>query len=802
MKINQPVTDHEIIVEDGQTIVSKTDLKGRITYINQYFMDISGFTEQELIGKNHNIVRHPDMPPEAFQDLWEHMKVSRPWTGMVKNRCKNGDYYWVEAHVTPIRQNGNIVEYMSVRSKPSREQISAAEKLYSDINSGKTSLRENGAIGKIVAALSSMRLTHKAFALISGIALIFILLGLSLYDNIDTENSSALMLASELGIAFVILSSFIYVILIKNILSPLKDVNRHFRRITEGYFTDPIEIHRGDEIGDVLREMKSMQIKVGFDINDARVQAAATQRIKVALDNVSTNVMVADNSGNLIYLNKSVVEMMQDAEDDIRNELPDFSAKNLLGSNFDSFHKQPEHQREMLARLNKTYSTQVVIGGRTFSLVANPVVDEEGTRLGTAVEWQDITQQLNAEKQVDDLINGAIAGKLDVRIKTDSFKGFMKTLSEGINQLMDAVVTPINEVKRVIERLAEGDISQTMEGDFQGVFAELRDATNTSMTNLLNMVQQINNSASSISTGANEIAKGNMDLSQRTEEQASSLEETASSMEEMTSTVKQNADNARQANQLASAGREQAEQGGEVVGKAVSAMLEINNSSKKIAAIISVIDEIAFQTNLLALNAAVEAARAGEQGRGFAVVAGEVRNLAQRSAGAAKEIKELIEDSVARVEEGSELVDQSGKALEEIVTAVKKVSDIIAEIAAASQEQSSGIEQVNSAISQMDEVTQQNAALVEEAAAASQSLNEQGQRLSSLIGFFKVGDVHETGEVSATSQIIEEHSKNQAVQRQVNREPITSSTKQSVEKNESISQTAQVVGDDSEWEEF
>ncbi len=802
MKINQPVTDHEIIVEDGQTIVSKTDLKGRITYINQYFMDISGFTEKELIGKNHNIVRHPDMPPEAFQDLWEHMKASRPWTGMVKNRCKNGDYYWVEAHVTPIRQNGNIIEYMSVRSKPSREQISTAEKLYSDINSGKTSLEEKGIIGKLVASLSSMRLKHKVFALISGIALIFILLGLSLYDSIDTESSSALMLASELGIAFAILSSFIYVILIKNIISPLKDVNKHFRRITEGYFTDPIEIHRGDEIGDVLREMKSMQIKVGFDINDARVQAAATQRIKVALDNVSTNVMVADNNGNLIYLNKSVVEMMQDAEDDIRNDLPDFSAKDLLGSNFDSFHKQPEHQREMLARLNKTYSTQVVIGGRTFSLVANPVVDEEGIRLGTAVEWQDITQQLNAEKQVDDLINGAIAGKLDVRIETNSFKGFMKTLSDGINQLMDAVVAPINEVKRVIERLAEGDISQTMEGDFQGVFAELRDATNTSMTNLLNMVTQINNSASSISTGANEIAKGNMDLSQRTEEQASSLEETASSMEEMTSTVKQNADNARQANQLASAGREQAEQGGEVVGKAVSAMLEINNSSKKIAAIISVIDEIAFQTNLLALNAAVEAARAGEQGRGFAVVAGEVRNLAQRSAGAAKEIKELIEDSVARVEEGSELVDQSGKALEEIVTAVKKVSDIIAEIAAASQEQSSGIEQVNSAISQMDEVTQQNAALVEEAAAASQSLNEQGQRLSSLIGFFKVGDVHKTDEISASSQIIDEHSRNQAVKRKVNRESITIDSKQSVEKAEPEAPTVQTVGDDSEWEEF
>jgi len=798
MKINQPVTDHEVMMEDGSTIVSKTDLKGSITYINQTFLDISGFTEQELIGKNHNIVRHPDMPPAAFQDLWEHMKLGRPWTGMVKNRCKNGDYYWVEAHVTPIRQNGSVVEYMSVRSKPTREQITAAESLYRDINAGKASLAPETKAGKIAASLSSMRLKQKFSMLMVIVALIFTMLGFSLYDNIDPEKGSAVMLAAELGVAFFVLFVSLYMVLSKSILSPLRDVNHYFRRITEGHFTDAIDIHRGDEIGDVLRDMKSMQIKVGFDINDARAQAAITQRIKVALDNVSTNVMVADTNGNIIYLNKSVTDMMNEVEDDLRKDLPDFSAKSLLGANFDSFHKHPEHQREMISRLTQTYSTQVTIGGHTFSLVANPVVDDEGTRLGTAVEWQNITQQLDAERQVESLIKGAIAGKLDIRIQTDDFKGFMKTLSDGINQLMDAIVTPISEVKRVITKLAEGDISQSMEGDFQGVFADLRDATNTSMTNLMDMVQQINDAASSISTGSGEIAKGNLDLSQRTEEQASSLEETASSMEEMTSTVKQNADNARQANQLAAAGRDQAEQGGEVVGKAVAAMLEINASSKKIADIISVIDEIAFQTNLLALNAAVEAARAGEQGRGFAVVAGEVRNLAQRSAGAAKEIKTLIEDSVAKVEEGSELVDQSGKALDEIVTAVKKVSDIIAEIAAASQEQSSGIEQVNSAITQMDEVTQQNAALVEEAAAASQSLNEQGQRLTSLIGFFKTGeqsvDNHPVSSVDIEQKSVSPSSP--VVTPVPDAAPVTPATPGTPAPVESA------ASDDSEWEEF
>jgi len=241
-----------------------------------------------------------------------------------------------------------------------------------------------------------------------------------------------------------------------------------------------------------------------------------------------------------------------------------------------------------------------------------------------------------------------------------------------------------------------------------------------------------------VRTGTDEISKGNTNLSQRTEEQASSLEETASSMEQMTSTVKQNADNASQANQLATAARNQAEKGGEIVAEAVSAMASINDASSRIADIIGVIDDIAFQTNLLALNAAVEAARAGEQGRGFAVVAAEVRTLASRSAAAAKEIKGLIQDSVAKVEHGSRLVGQSGQSLSDIVTAVKKASDIVAEIAAACQEQASGIDQVNKAVASLDQVTQQNAALVEQAASAAESLSEEAQHLDSMMANYQI----------------------------------------------------------------
>ncbi|MEI2804407.1 MAG: methyl-accepting chemotaxis protein, partial [Albidovulum sp.] len=299
------------------------------------------------------------------------------------------------------------------------------------------------------------------------------------------------------------------------------------------------------------------------------------------------------------------------------------------------------------------------------------------------------------------------------------------------------------EMAALTQQIAHGDLTVRFAdtGNETGIYAAMRDMAGQ----LKDMVGKVTQATAQVNSAAAEIAQGSGDLAQRTEEQASALEETASSMEELTGTVKQSAENAGQANQLASAARHQAEQGGQVVDQAVTAMSAIHQSSKRIADIIGVIDEIAFQTNLLALNAAVEAARAGEQGRGFAVVAGEVRKLAQRSADAAKEIKGLITDSVNKVADGGKLVEQSGHTLKEIVVSIKKVSDIVAEMAAAAREQASGIEQVNKAILQMDQMTQQNAALVEQTAAASHSMGEQASQLQQLMRFFKL----ETGAVAA-----------------------------------------------------
>jgi len=477
------------------------------------------------------------------------------------------------------------------------------------------------------------------------------------------------------------------------------------------------------------------------DVTEVRKNAMETARLESAVNGAESNIMMCDEDLNIVYANPSVVKMLAARQSELRAVWPNLDAHNLVGQSIDQFHRRPEHQRALLKDPSRLpFKAEISVGDLKFEVNATYVTGPDGEYMGNMVEWRDLTEQKDAESQIEGLISDAIQGRLDSRLHTDQYTGFMKELAEGINSLMNAIVQPIKETVTVMQGLSEGELTVEMSSDYEGDFKELSDAVNSSITNLKNMVVEIIESSGNISSAAKEIAQGNTDLSQRTEEQASSLEETASSMEELTGTVRQNADNARQANQLASSASTEAEKGGEVAGKTIDAMADINKSSKEIADIIGVIDEIAFQTNLLALNAAVEAARAGEQGRGFAVVAAEVRNLAQRSASAAKDIKSLIKDSVEKVDEGTRLVNESGQSLEEIVASVKKVSDIIAEIAAASQEQSAGIEQVNKAVTQMDEMTQQNAALVEEAAAASESLDEQAGGMIEQMEFFKTGE--------------------------------------------------------------
>jgi methyl-accepting chemotaxis protein len=490
---------------------------------------------------------------------------------------------------------------------------------------------------------------------------------------------------SFLALAFALLLARLVT---RSMTKPLNEAIDVFGRISAGQYDSTIEKSGTDEAGQVLLALDEMQTKLRTQIETERAVAAENSRIRQALDKASTSVVLADEKHQIIYVNETAKASFTRNAQEIRATLPHFDPGRLRGSSLDSLSTDPINERRLLDNLHGADVQERVLGDFTFRTVTNPVIDERGTRLGSVMEWTQRTQEVRVEKELQGMLASVNSGEIGKRIDLAGKNGFFEAMARGINQLADNLTETVSKVKMAAEE---------------------------------------------IHRGAEEISAGNSNLSLRTEEQASSLEETASSMEEMTTTVKQNADNAGQANQLALAAREQAEQGGQVVGKAVQAMSGINDSARQIADIIGVIDEIAFQTNLLALNAAVEAARAGEQGRGFAVVASEVRNLAGRSATAAKEIKDLIQDSVKKVSDGSLLVTQSGQTLEQIVISVKKVSDIVAEIAAASREQSLGIEQVGRAVMQMDELTQQNAALVEQATAASKGMTTEATSLKELM---------------------------------------------------------------------
>ncbi|MGI9214006.1 MAG: methyl-accepting chemotaxis protein [Methylococcaceae bacterium] len=464
-------------------------------------------------------------------------------------------------------------------------------------------------------------------------------------------------------------------------------------------------------------------------------------RLRNALDNTSTNVMVADETNTIIYMNTTAREMFKAAEPELRRSLPHFRADQLMGVNMDVFHKDPTHQRRIVDRLNGTHQSQVQVGNGHFQIIANPILDSDGKRHGTVVEWANKTNEVNAQQDIQRLVESIKAGELHSRIQLDDKTGFFRLLCEELNKITEILDYTFKDFGKVIKSMAEGNLTRkTGYDEYQGYYEVMRADIVKTQHKLSEVFAQIRQTADFIYNASQEIATGNNNLSHRAEQQAASLEQTASSMEELTHTVKNNAENSIQANQVSIASRQLAEKGGDVVNRAVAAMSEINASSSKIANIISTIDEIAFQTNLLALNASVEAARAGEQGRGFAVVATEVRNLAQRSAKAAKESRELIQNSLEKVSGGSSLVTESGMMLTQIVDGVVKVGDLVSQIASASKDQAEGIQQVNQAVAQMDEITQQNAALAEQASAASVSMCEQANNMVRLLSFFKTHD--------------------------------------------------------------
>ncbi|MCP5244637.1 MAG: PAS domain-containing protein [Burkholderiales bacterium] len=527
MRVNLPITETEYPIDDDTLILSTTDTKGRITYVNPTFIEVSGFTKEELIGKAHNIVRHPDMPPEAFEDLWKTLKAGLPWTGLVKNRRKNGDYYWVLGNATPLMDNGRITGYLSVRTKPPRELVEKTIPIY--------------------------------------------------------------------------------------------------RQVLEG-------------------SAKNLRIEKGRVVRT------------------------------------------------------DFVSK-------------------IMSFLGMTVSKRIALLA-TISLLFLIIT--------SGVAWWGMTQQTTPSWLNDFLVGITLSG--------------IALISLMAVNVIKNTVSPLRQGISIANTLAAGNlVTQIPLSNRDDEFSELVNALRQMGINLRATVADVHSNAQSVRLAAQDIASGNWDLSQRTEEQASSLEETSASMEELTSTANQNTDNAMQAYQLTINSGKITEKGDAMMQDAIAKMSSISDRSSQIATIINVINDIAFQTNILALNAAVESARAGEHGRGFAVVASEVRNLAQRSATAAKDIKTLIDGSIKNVDEGAELINQLGITMGEITHSINRVTGVMTEISDASREQNAGIEQINQAVTQMDQVTQQNAALVEESAAAADILKQQAVELEGAISIFKIG---------------------------------------------------------------
>jgi methyl-accepting chemotaxis protein len=1118
MKINMPVTSNEIIFDDAQFMLTKTDLKGIITYANQDFIKVSGFSEAELVGQSHNMVRHPDMPAEAFEDMWRNLKTGKPWTGLVKNRTKNGDFYWVQANAAPVFEGSVAVGYLSLRRKPTRQQVEAADNAYRLFKEGKAQglsivdgkVMKNTALNKLKSKLQNFNVSKRIFAIIGlALAVTVTQAGIGLYELSDSNNKlesiykdrlvpmghlntiekdllknrarlNATLAHAELVMAannkpmltldaktsleeaqfieskieevnkvwsdylsttltpeekvladnfsasrsifveeilkpsIVQLRANNYAELLKismktrelfnaadkdlellmqlqeneaakanasavthyanirlltfgglagavalllwlglaisrSITKPLNKSIAAFGQISSGNYSTAIEAQGSNEMSKVLQALKTMQTILSANENALKEMAADTKEQSVQYENQlaaiskSTGAIEFSMDGkviaaNDIFLNvlgysrqeaigqhhstfvepvhktsaeykefweklnrgeaitgefqrvgkngkevwlqasynpilcaagkpykvvkyatditeqklknadfegqlKAISKIQGVIEFDLQGniiavndnfaEVTGYSEKGIVGNHHSmfvepSFKTSHEYKAfwEKLARgeADSGQYKRIAKGGREVWLQAsyNPIMDMSGRPFKVVKYATDITAaklsaadnagQLTAISKIQGVIEfdlkgnitavndnfATVTGYSEKEIvgnhygmfvepayrSSHEYKAFWERLGRGeaeagqykriakggrevwlqasYNPIMDmngkpfkvvkyatditeqhnsaeTLANAVEETQGIIESAKAGDLSSRVPLDGKtGAIASLCDGVNALMDKMTEVIVQVREAGETINTAAGEISSGNNDLSERTEQQASSLEETAASMEQLASTVKNNAENAKQANQLAAAASGVAVKGGEVVGQVVNTMSAINSSAKKIEDIISVIDGIAFQTNILALNAAVEAARAGEQGRGFAVVAGEVRNLAQRSATAAKEIKELIADSVNKTAEGTIQVEQAGKTMQEIVTSVQRVTDIMGEITAASVEQSAGIDQVNTAVTSMDEVTQQNAALVEEAAAAAESLVEQAESLIDVVSAFKL----------------------------------------------------------------
>jgi methyl-accepting chemotaxis protein len=691
------------------SIVSEADLKGDIVTVNDKFIEVSKYSREELIGHPHNTTRHPDMPKEVFKELWSTIGRGRPFRGVIKNRAKDGTPYYVDAVIAPVMgENGKPKKYIGVRY-----DITATE------------IERQNAKG-ILDAIDS------AFS----------------YVEFDTEGN--ILVANP---TFLQLMGY----------ASDEVVGHHHRMFVDSHTASSSEYRQfwKELAGGATKSETSKRIKKdGKEVFVQSVLAPVKDEmgrvfkiVKIATDVTAEKIKSTDFEEQLKGINRAqgVIEFNLDGSIRTANavflEATGYSLEELRGMNHrdlvERHYAESSEYRSLWENLRagKFFMSEIKRvgkGGRELYLQAvySPNCDINGKVYKVVKFATDITANKVKERE---FAQAQEAASRDAELRRQREQLEAADLQEKVAKVLD-----------VVNAIAEGNFDVAIPVLGEDAIGQVALALQQAVGAMKSALGEVRDVAGTVSAAAEQLTSASREITVGAQTQATSLEETASSLEEITSTVKQNSDNAQQARQLANGSRDIAERGGVVVNDAVQAMSEINNASKKIADIITTIDEIAFQTNLLALNAAVEAARAGEQGRGFAVVAAEVRNLAQRSASAAKEIKTLIQDSVRKVDNGTELVNKSGQTLAEIVNSVKRVTDIVSEIAAASKEQLTGIEQVNKAVTQMDRVTQGNATQTEEMSGTADSLLNHAIQLSELVGRFRLESERAT--TSATTK--------------------------------------------------
>lgn len=497
MKINEPVTNNEVKMKEGSILVSKTDLKGIITYCNKDFIEISGFKESELIGKNHNLVRHPDMPPAAFDWLWDDIKAGKPWTSPVKNRAKNGDYYWVNANVSPVYKNGEIVEYISVRTRPSEEEIESASQLYQSLNDGTVTL-EKTALQNLVAKVKSISTVTLQYAAVVFFAVFMMLMASLLLSGFDTAVIANILIG--LSVACLVFG----VLLVNSIKNAMGYFKEKLYEVSNGQFFNWTNIKRSDDIGDLLKRLFSVQVRLAFDVMDARENIVAGERIQTALDNTSGGIMVVDSYYKIIYLNKSLQTVFNNNVVSIKKDIKEFDPAHIIDQDLGMFFGHSSQHKNLLDNLKKSLEEEISFSGKTLRVVSAPVYTD-GERSGTIVEWKDLTEERALESEIEHLVIAAQSGDLSSRLKISGTDGFFNKLSISLNEMLDVLDAAFSDINIILSGVSSGELGETIDTAYDGVFGEVKDNVNTTISRLRDVVGEIRSSSSQINTSSQEI---------------------------------------------------------------------------------------------------------------------------------------------------------------------------------------------------------------------------------------------------------------------------------------------------------